>query len=98
MRCPVYPWFHPRFCRMLRGRGGISRRSKSASFELTVLPLSQAWHLGGLHRASPVPFRSSSFTADLHLPAATLQRLTAHLYGQWTFPVIPSLCFVAHVR
>jgi len=81
---------------MLRGRGTISRRSKPASFELTVSPLSQAWRLGGLHRASRVPFRSSYFTAGLHLPVATLQRLTAHLYGRWTFPVIPSLRFVAH--
>src|SRR5437762_3624434 len=93
MRCPVYPWVHPRSCRMLRGRGGVSRRSKSASFELTMLPLSQAWHLGGLHHAAPVPFRSSSFTAGLHPPAATLQRLAAYLYRRWGFPPIPSLRF-----
>src|SRR2546425_11342416 len=69
---------------MLRGRGGVSRRSKSASFALTLLPLSQAWHLGGLHRAAPVPFRASSFTPGLHPPGATAQRLAAYLYRRWT--------------
>jgi hypothetical protein len=33
---------------------------------LTVCILSQAGHLGGLHRASPVPFRGSYFTDSLH--------------------------------
>ena len=36
---------------MQEGTGGeVSRRFKLASFELTMLSLSQAWRLGGLHR------------------------------------------------
>jgi hypothetical protein len=61
-----------------------------------MLPLSQAWPLGGLHRAAPVPFRGSSFTSGLHPPEATPQRLIASLYRRWDFPSIPSLRFVAH--
>jgi len=41
---------------------------------LTVLPLCQAWHIGGLHLASPVPFRASYFTTRKHSAAATAQR------------------------
>jgi hypothetical protein len=58
--------------------------------------LSQARPLGGLHRASPVPFRGSSFTSGLHPPDATPQGLTACWYRQWDFPSIPSPRFVAH--
>jgi Haloacid dehalogenase-like hydrolase len=58
--------------------------------------LSQARPLGGLHRASPVPFRGSSFTSGVHPPDATPQRLTAYWYRQWGFPPIPSPRFVAH--
>jgi hypothetical protein len=35
---------------------------------LTMCILSQAGRLGGLHRASPVPFRGSFFTVGLHPP------------------------------
>jgi hypothetical protein len=58
--------------------------------------LSQAGPLGGLHRASPVPFRASYFTPGEHPPGATAQRLTAYWYRQWRFPLIPSPRFVAH--
>jgi hypothetical protein len=58
--------------------------------------LSQAWHLGGLHRASPVPFRGSSFTPGLHPPGTTPQGLNACLYRHWGFPPISSMRFVAH--
>ena len=61
-----------------------------------MLPLSQARHLGGLHRASPVPFRGSYFTSGLHPPDATPQRLIACLYRLWRFPLISSPRFVAH--
>src|SRR5919109_3403749 len=44
---------------------------------LAMWSLSQAWHLGGLHRAAPVPFRGSSFTSGLHPPDATPQGLSA---------------------
>src|SRR5262249_59462512 len=44
--------FFRQLCRLFRGRGGISRRSKPASFGLTLSSLSQALHLGGLHRSS----------------------------------------------
>jgi hypothetical protein len=69
---------------------------KLASFELTISPFSQARHLGGLHRASPLPFRASFLTLGLHPPNASAQRLTACLYKLWDFPSIPSLRFVAH--
>ena len=105
MNCP---WVHSlsRIVRVVTSRyaeyyvtgGTISRRSKLALFGLTMLPLSQAWPLGGLHRASPVPFRGSYFTPGLHPPDATPQRLIAYLYRQWSFPLIPSLRFVAHPR
>jgi hypothetical protein len=42
--------------------------------------LSQAPHLGGLHRTSRVPFRASYFTPGLHPPGATAQGLNAYLY------------------
>src|SRR5260370_11350529 len=74
----------------------ISRRSKPASLELTVLLLSQACRLGGLHRASTVPFRSSYFTSALHPADATLQRLIAYLYRLRSFPLISSSHFVTH--
>src|SRR5258708_5183414 len=46
-------------------RGPISRRLKSASFVLTVRPLYQAGPVGGLCRASPVPFRASCLTTGI---------------------------------
>ena len=58
--------------------GVISRRFFVPSFTHHVI-LSQARHLGGLHRASPVPFRGSYFTSRLHPPDATPQRLIACL-------------------
>jgi hypothetical protein len=63
---------------------------------LTLCFLSQARPLGGLPRASPVPFRASYFTSGVHPPDATAQRLIACLYRRWRFPLIASLCFVAH--
>src|SRR5215475_15513642 len=81
--------------RILRGRGEVSRRLIPASFGLTLLPLSPAWPLGGLPRAAPVPFRASSFTFLLHPRNATAQRLIAYLHRLWSFPLIPSQCFVA---
>ena len=69
----------------------IYRRLKPASFELAMSPLRQAWRLGGLHRASPVPFRGSCFTTGLHPPAATPQRRIACLYKRWSYQV--SACF-----
>ena len=63
---------------------------------LTMDFLSQARPLGGLHRASPVPFRASYFTPGLHPPDATAQRLAAYWYRQRRFPLIPSPRFVAH--
>src|SRR5688500_17926958 len=65
---------------------------------LTMHVLSQARLLGGLHRASPVPFRGSYFTSGLHPPDATPQRLTACLYRQWGFPPITPLRLVAHSK
>jgi len=75
------------------GRRVISRRSLSASVSLTVLLLSQACRLGGLHRASTVPFRSNYFTSALHPADATLQRLVAYLYRLRSFPLISSSRF-----
>src|SRR6266508_3682298 len=64
---------------------------------LTMHFLSQAPHLGGLHRASRVPFRASYFTPGLHPPGATAQGLIACLYRRRGFPPITSLRLVAHV-
>src|SRR5262249_20211720 len=69
----------------MRGRGGLSCKLKPASFELTMPFLSQARRLGGLHRASPLPFRASYFTSGLHPPDATAQRLTTYLYKRWSY-------------
>src|SRR2546423_10660364 len=75
-RCPVSSG--P--LRKIQDRGVFSRRLKPASFKLTLSPLSQAWRLGGLRHASPVPFRVSCFTMSLHPFIATTQRLIACLY------------------
>ena len=64
----------------------LARGCKAASFGLAMLLLRQAWRLGGLPRALPVPFRGSYFTAGLHPPTATPQRRPAGLYqrgGYW---------------
>src|SRR5438067_9689045 len=82
--------------KILRDRGIVSRRLKLVLFELTMLSLSQARRLGGLLRASPIPFRGSYFTSSLHPLDATPQRLTAYLYRLWSFPLIPSTRLVAH--
>jgi len=84
--------------RLLRGRGHFSRRAKPALCVLTLLSLSQAWPLGGLQRAAPVPFRASSFTPGQHRPGATAQRLVVCLYKQQDFPSITFLRFVAHIQ
>jgi hypothetical protein len=41
--------------------------------------------LAALHRASPVPFRGSYFTAGLHPPAATPQGLPTRLFGSGNY-------------
>ena len=52
---------------------------------LAICFLSQARLLGGLPRASPVPFRASYFTSELHPSDATAQRLIVCLYRRWGF-------------
>ena len=84
------------YASLLRDKGTLSRRSKSALFELTMLFLSQACRLGSLHRASTVPFITSYFTLALHPANASVQRLIAYLYRLWSFPLIPFLRFMAH--
>jgi len=89
-RLPVNPVSSPcrqrhELCRVLRGGGTITRRSKSAWFGLALPSLRQAWLLDGLHRISPVPFRGSYFTAGLHPPVATPQRRMPCLYRSWGF-------------
>jgi hypothetical protein len=54
---------------------------------LALWSLSQAWHLGGRHRASPVPFRDNSFTSGLPPPDATPQRLSACLIQALGFSI-----------
>jgi hypothetical protein len=54
---------------------------------LAMWSLSQVWHLGGLHRAAPVPFRGSSFTSGLHPPDATPQGLSACLIQALGFSI-----------
>jgi hypothetical protein len=95
-RCPVDLVCDARYARYHVAGGTLSRRLNPTLFALTMRPLSQARPLGGLHRASPVPFRASYFTPGLHPPGATAQRLTAYWYRQWDFPSIPSPRFVAH--
>jgi hypothetical protein len=87
-----------RLCRVLRGRGIISRRLKPASFDFTLRLLSLAPRLGGLHRASWVLIRASSFTFRVHPLNATAHRLIVCLYRLWRFPRIPSVRFVAHPK
>jgi hypothetical protein len=71
---------------------------------LALWSLSQAWHLGGRHRASPVPFRDSSFTSGLPPPDATPQRLSACLIQALGFSIHSidalrgALGFIPHQR
>ena len=58
-----------------------------------MLPLHQAWLFGGLCRASPVPFRGSSFTADEYPSAATPQRCVVLLLGPWDYGHSPFVHF-----
>jgi hypothetical protein len=58
--------------------------------------LSQAPLLGGTASHRKGHFRGSYFTTGEHPPAATPQRLTAHLNGLWSFPLIPPPRLVAH--
>jgi hypothetical protein len=102
--CPVHPWATtPQVSRILRDRVWFSRRLKLTSVELAMLPLSQASPLGGLHRASRVPFRVSCFTSDEHPSDATTQRLIVCLYRRWSYrPVkvirsFQSHAYVAHI-
>ena len=51
------------------------------TYHLFVRPgLEVIRHLGGLHRAAPVPFTGSCFTTGLHPPVATPQRCVGCLY------------------
>src|SRR5262249_7385796 len=77
----------------LWGRANVYRRLKPASLALALLPLCQAWHLGGLRRASPVPFRASSVTNGFHPPAATAQRHAGRLYGRQSYGLAPFRSF-----
>ena len=61
---------------------------------VTLLPLHQAWPVGGLSRASPVPFRASYFTTGLHPPAATAQRCTEYLYTRRDYRLTCASLFV----
>jgi hypothetical protein len=71
---------------------------------LALGSLSQAWHLGGLHHAAPVPFRGSSFTSGLPPPDATPQRLSACLIQALGFSIHSidalrgALGFIPHAR
>jgi hypothetical protein len=69
-------------CPIVQGleAGGLFPVGLLSLRSLTVCILSQARLLGGLHRASPVPFRGSYFTSGLHPPDATPQRLTTCWY------------------
>jgi hypothetical protein len=94
-RCPVDLVGHARYARY-NVAGGDFPVGFSSLRLLTMYFLSQAGPLGGLHRASPVPFRGSYFTPRVQPLDATPQRLTAYWYRQWRFPLIPSPRFVAH--
>jgi hypothetical protein len=94
-RCPVDLVRDARYARY-NVAGGPFPVGLSSLRLLTMYFLSQAGRLGGLHRASPVPFRASYFTPRVHPLDATAQRLTAYWYRQWSFPLIPSPRFVAH--
>jgi hypothetical protein len=48
--------------------------------------LSQFWPLGGLHRAVPVPFRSSSFPSGLHQRSLRPKGSVSASYLQWDCP------------
>ena len=97
-RCPVSPW--------LARPGSASYYVAGEAFPvgllslrlLTMRLLSQARRLGGLHRASPVPFRASYFTSEVPPSDTTAQRLTAYWYRWRSFPLIPSPRFVAHLH
>jgi hypothetical protein len=97
-RCPVSPWrARPGYARYYVAGGTFPVGLLSLRL-LTMDVLSQAEPLGGLHRASLVPFRGSFFTPRVHPLGATPQRLIAYLYRLWDFPSIPSPRFVAHAH
>jgi hypothetical protein len=75
------------------GDGGyLSRRSKPASFGLTMQPLSQAPPLGRLRRASRLPFRGSCFTNGDHPPRLRPNgsRLPVQAWRYWPLGPVPS--------
>ena len=74
----------------------LYRRSKPASFELTMSLLCQAPPIGRLCRASRLPFRGSYFTVAGHPAAATPQRHTDCLYSQWGYGFMPIRPFPHH--
>jgi hypothetical protein len=55
-------WIPSQAGKLLRDRGRVPRRLTPTSLELTMGSFSQARHLGGLPRASPVPFRGMLLT------------------------------------
>src|SRR5262245_13677321 len=83
------------------GQRELSCRLKPASFELTMPFLSQARPLGGLHRASPLPFRASYFTRVCIRPTLRLNdsSLTCISGGATDLhrSLIPSSRFAAHI-
>jgi hypothetical protein len=96
-RCPVSARVPiSRLCKILRGRGKVSRRSNPASRALTMRSLSQARHLGGLHRTAP-----DLLGAAISPPACIHRMLRPKgsspiWYKLWSFPLIASLRLVAH--
>src|SRR5215471_16075944 len=60
--------------------------------------LSQAPRLGGLHRASRLPFKVSFFTSAEHPANATTQRLIAHLIWAMETLVVIDPCFISSSR
>src|SRR5262249_41003332 len=95
IRCPVDSLG---VCRVLRGRSALSCRLRPASFGLTMRSLSQAPRLGGLHRASRLPFKVSFFTSAEHPANATTQRLIAHLIWAMETLVVIDPCFISSSR
>jgi hypothetical protein len=94
-RCPVDLVRHARYARYNVAGGDFPVGLSSLPLR-TMYFLSQAQPLGGLHRASPVPFRGSYCTPRVPPLDATPQRLTACWYRPGSFPLIPSPRFVAH--
>ena len=96
-RCPVSARVPiSRLCKILRGRGKVSRRSIPASRALTMRSLSQARHFGGLHRTSPDLLGAAlSPLTCIHQPLRP-KGSSPIWYKLWSYPLIASSRFVAH--